>query len=159
MKKKALSLECQCIWHEITDWGHYILRGHPSHAKVEPLALQRKYLHFSVILRPWVLVRPRESNPRPPALQSTRSTDWANTAAVKWKLTHLKKAVLNVCNTQQQHFWYVPDGESRKTAVHYMACVAGGISGRVFFVFWPRSGEKIGSTSSCRTALNRGYFG
>ena len=29
-----------------------ILRGHPSHAKVSPLAVQRKYLHFSVILRP-----------------------------------------------------------------------------------------------------------
>ena len=26
--------------------------------------------YFSVILRPWVLVRSRESNPRPPALQS-----------------------------------------------------------------------------------------
>ena len=50
--------------------GTAILRGHPSHAKVSPLAVQRKYLHFSVILRPWVMVRPRESNPRPPALQS-----------------------------------------------------------------------------------------
>ena len=29
-----------------------ILRGHPSHAKVSPLAVQRKYLHFSVILTP-----------------------------------------------------------------------------------------------------------
>ena len=29
-----------------------ILHGHPSHAKVSPLAVQRKYLHFSVILRP-----------------------------------------------------------------------------------------------------------
>ena len=51
--------------------GTTILRGHPSHAKVQPPAGQRKYLHFSVILRPWVLVRPRESNPRPPALQSS----------------------------------------------------------------------------------------
>ena len=48
-----------------------ILRGHPSHAKVQPPAGQREYLHFSVILRPWVLVRPRESNPRPPALQTS----------------------------------------------------------------------------------------
>ena len=41
-----------------------ILRGHPSRTKVSPLAVQRKYLriHFSVILRPWVIVRPRESN-------------------------------------------------------------------------------------------------
>ena len=52
-----------------------ILRGHPSHAKVSPPAVQRKYLHFSVILRPRVMVRPRESNPRPPALQCKRSTD------------------------------------------------------------------------------------
>ena len=50
--------------------GTAILRGHPSHAKVSPLAVQRKYLHFSVILRPWVMVRPWESNLRPPALQS-----------------------------------------------------------------------------------------
>ena len=32
--------------------GTGILRAHPSHAKVSPLAVQRKYLHFSVILRP-----------------------------------------------------------------------------------------------------------
>ena len=32
--------------------GTGILRGHPSHAKVSPLAVQREYLHFSVILRP-----------------------------------------------------------------------------------------------------------
>ena len=51
--------------------GTAILRGHPSHAKVQPFAGQRKYLHFSVILRPWVLLRSRESNPRPPALQSS----------------------------------------------------------------------------------------
>ena len=50
--------------------GTAILRGHPSRAKVSPLAVQRKYLHFSVIIRPWVMVRPRESNSRPPALQS-----------------------------------------------------------------------------------------
>ena len=37
---------------------------------------------FLGYLRPWVLVRPQESNPRPPALQSTRSTDWANTASL-----------------------------------------------------------------------------
>ena len=51
--------------------GTAILRGHPSHAKVSPVGVQREYLHFSVILRPSVMVRPRESNPRPPALQSS----------------------------------------------------------------------------------------
>ena len=29
-----------------------ILRDHSSHAKVEPFAGQKQYLHFSVILRP-----------------------------------------------------------------------------------------------------------
>ena len=47
-----------------------ILSGHPSHAKVYPLAGPRKYHYFSVILRPWVLVWPRESNLRLPALLS-----------------------------------------------------------------------------------------
>ena len=49
----------------------YVVNGQPSYAKVQPLAVQREYLHFSVILRPWVLVRPRELKPRPPALQSS----------------------------------------------------------------------------------------
>ena len=31
--------------------GTAILRGHPSHARVQPLAGQRKYLHFSVIFK------------------------------------------------------------------------------------------------------------
>ena len=32
--------------------GTAILRGHPSPAKVKPLAVQREYLYFSDILRP-----------------------------------------------------------------------------------------------------------
>ena len=39
-----------------------ILRGHPSRTKVKPLAVQREYLHVSVILRPWVIVRHWETN-------------------------------------------------------------------------------------------------
>ena len=58
------------IFTSPTGDGTAILRGHPSHAKVQPLAVQREYLHFSVILRPRVMVESRESNPRPPALQS-----------------------------------------------------------------------------------------
>ena len=49
-------------------YGTAILRGHPSHAKVYLFAGPREDLHFSVILRPCVLIRPRESNPRLPAL-------------------------------------------------------------------------------------------
>ena len=45
-----------------------ILCGYPSHCL---RCMQREYLHFSVILRPWVLVLPWESNPWPPALQSS----------------------------------------------------------------------------------------
>ena len=57
-----LYFECQCIKHESTNWdtiftsptreGTTILRGHPSHARVQPFAVQREYLHFSVTLRP-----------------------------------------------------------------------------------------------------------
>ena len=66
-----------------------ILRGHPSHTKVEPLALQREYLHFSVILRPWVLVRSRESNPRPPALQSVCSLVHNSYSLPEWQAVKL----------------------------------------------------------------------
>ena len=59
------------IFTSPTGDGIAILRGHPSHAKGYPFAGQRQYLHFFVILRPWVLVRSRESNARPPALQSS----------------------------------------------------------------------------------------
>ena len=52
--------------------GTAILRGHSSHAKVQPPAGQR----FSVLFRPWVLVRTRGSNPRPPALQSRWNSRW-----------------------------------------------------------------------------------
>ena len=51
--------------------GTVIFRGHGNHDKVYAIAGQRKYLHFLLILRPWVLVRLQESNPRPPALQSS----------------------------------------------------------------------------------------
>ena len=51
-------------------YGTAILRCHLSHAKFYLFAKQREYLHFSVILRPCVLIRPRESNPRLPALLS-----------------------------------------------------------------------------------------
>ena len=50
--------------------GTAILRGHLSHAKVSPFAGQKQYLYFLSYFKPWVLVRPRESNPRPSALHS-----------------------------------------------------------------------------------------
>ena len=36
----------------LLETGPAILRGHPSHPTVKPLALQREYLHFLVNLRP-----------------------------------------------------------------------------------------------------------
>ena len=61
------------IFTSPTGDGTAISRGHPRHAKVWPFSGQRKYLHFSVILRPWVLApSPGPGrNPRPPALQSS----------------------------------------------------------------------------------------
>jgi len=40
------------IFTSPTGDGTTILRGHRSHAKALPLAVQRDYLHFSVILKP-----------------------------------------------------------------------------------------------------------
>ena len=54
--------------------GTAILSGLPSHTKVYPFAGQRKYLHYSVILIPWVLLRPRDvesTTPRPAVKRST----------------------------------------------------------------------------------------
>ena len=77
--KKCALFEHQCIQHESTNRGHcfhvYNLRrdnhltwtSEPG-AKVKPLAVQREYLHLSVILRPRVMALLWESNPRPPAL-------------------------------------------------------------------------------------------
>ena len=51
--------------------GTAILRGHPIHAKTSLAVFKAKgvpsFLSYS---RPWVVVRPRELNPRPPAQQS-----------------------------------------------------------------------------------------
>ena len=52
------------IFTSPTEDGTAILRGNPRHAKVG----KGTYLHFSVILRPWVSIRTRESNPWPLAL-------------------------------------------------------------------------------------------
>ena len=47
--------QTECImgnWKIENGDGTSILHCHPSHAKVQPPAGQREYLHFSVILRP-----------------------------------------------------------------------------------------------------------
>ena len=46
--------------------------GHPSHTKAQPFVGQRQFLHFSVVLRPWV--RFWVSTPRPFTLQSSGLT-------------------------------------------------------------------------------------
>ena len=48
--------------------GTAILRGHLSHAKVQPFAGWRQHLRFSVILIPWVLVRSYLRSGGPPSL-------------------------------------------------------------------------------------------
>ena len=79
-KKNALHLSVKAFSTKV-NWGHHFYiscwrrdchftwSSEPLEAQVCPLAVQSEYLHFSVILRPRVLVRPRESNPRPSALQ------------------------------------------------------------------------------------------
>ena len=55
----------------IGDSDHQFLHGQPSHAKIYSSAGQTQNIHFSVPSRPWVLVRSRDTNPQPPALQSS----------------------------------------------------------------------------------------
>ena len=45
--------------------------GTPFYMVIRATRVQRDYVHFPVILRPQVLFRPRESNPRSSALQSS----------------------------------------------------------------------------------------
>ena len=75
--KKALYLSVNVFSTKVFG-GYYFtgdetttLCGHPSHAKVWLFVVQRQYLHFSVFVRPWVLVRAHELYPWPPALHSS----------------------------------------------------------------------------------------
>ena len=91
--------------------GTTILRGHPSHAKVSPLALQREYLHFSVIFKTL------SNGPAPGIKLATsrsevkHSTDWTTPAMVKllllllyYKLVtlvkHIERQSCDIISTQ-----------------------------------------------------------
>ena len=63
--------------------GTAILRGHPSHAKVQPPAGQRKYLHFSVIFKTLSIGPALGIEPATSRSAVKRSTNWANPAMVK----------------------------------------------------------------------------
>ena len=74
--------------------GTAILRGHPSHAKVQPPAGQRKYLHFSVIFKT-LSIGPAPGI-EPPTSRSAvkRSTDWSRRLIVKFKTHKTLKAAI-----------------------------------------------------------------
>ena len=61
----------ECYFEDTSENGNTMLCGHLSHMK--PFPRQRKYLHFSVILKPWVVVQSWVLNPWPPALQLLKS--------------------------------------------------------------------------------------
>ena len=63
--KNCTLFESQCISTKVLVGTLFLT---PSTG--EPFSGQSQYLHCSVTLRPRVLVWPRESNPRPPTLQS-----------------------------------------------------------------------------------------
>ena len=79
--EKCTLFEFQYISHFSTNWGHYIYvsywrrdRHFTWSSKLHEglfFSERRLYLHFSVTLRPWVLIQSRKYNPRPPALQSS----------------------------------------------------------------------------------------
>ena len=57
-----------------------MLRGHPSHPKVQPLAVQRDYLHFSVIHKDLELVTVPGIEAATSRCEVKRSSDSANPA-------------------------------------------------------------------------------
>ena len=65
------------------DTGTAILHGQPSHAKVQPPAGKRKYLHFSVIFKTLSIGLAPRIEPATSRSAVKRSTNWANPAAVK----------------------------------------------------------------------------
>ena len=89
------------IFTSPTGDGTAILRDHPSHAKVQPLEVQREYLHFKVV----------SNGPAPqiePATSAVmRSTDWANPACSVWDSKQCKISKYVHRNTPLQH-WRVP---------------------------------------------------
>ena len=64
--------------------GTAILRGQPSHAKVQPL---RQYLQFSVIFKTLSIGPVLGIEPATSRSAVKRSTDWAKAAAVTWANT------------------------------------------------------------------------
>ena len=91
------------IFTSPTGYRTAILRGHPSHAKVQPLGVQRDYLHFSVMSNsPVPRIEPATSRSA-----IMRSTDWANPACSVWDSKQCKISKYVHRNTPLQH-WRVP---------------------------------------------------
>ena len=104
--KQSTLFKFQSIYQENTNWKYYCTWSSASHAKVYPFAGRRKYLLFSATLRPWVLFRPRESNPWPPTLQSsTLPTE----LILPWIRNYLCPRMLGVslqmCQFKHSRYW------------------------------------------------------
>ena len=74
-KKKCTLFECQRIEHE-GNWGYYSEKEPPFYMVIPATRKASRFraraVHlFLIYLRNWVFFLPRESNPRPPALQSS----------------------------------------------------------------------------------------
>ena len=124
-KKKALYLSVNVfstkaligdtIFTFPTGDGTAILRGHPSHGKVQPL---RQYLRFSVIFFKTLSIGPvRGIKPAIPT--TSRSADWANPATViesTWQDGHIAGQNSTIVfavigeNSIYAHFISLPQG-------------------------------------------------
>ena len=107
--KQSTLFKFQSIYQENTNWKYYFTWSSASHAKVYPFAGRRKYLLFSATLRPWVLFRPRESNPWPPALQSSALP---TELILPWIRNYLCPRMLGVslqmCQFKHSRYWQAP---------------------------------------------------
>ena len=108
--------------------GTVILRGHPSHAKVSPSAVQGEYLHFSVILRPWVMARLWESNSRHPNLQSHALTTELMLPRFFFFFKWITEKIIGVfCLNKQIHLDVHRTGNSFAPATFHFLKVAGSV--------------------------------
>ena len=84
----------ETIFTSPTRNGTAIVRGHQNHAKISRFAGIGQYQRSSVIFKRLVVVRLRESNQRPPAMQSsalpTKLSCCGGRGDASWRFCHCK---------------------------------------------------------------------
>ena len=124
MKNRALYLNVNVFRKKVPSKDIIFTRGRhfKNHAKVYSFARRRNYLHFWVILRPRVLVRPWESNPRHQALQS--STLLTDIIVPRFIVINCIKLISRIYGSQKIHEFWVLALRQRKSKLELVCFVS-----------------------------------